>query len=145
MSGSLVIRYMLANYQPILATIPPDRIVAGDLSISTERPCMIIQNVDSDDFRMIKRSGVRALVSDRVQVTTLVDGQRSSTPGSGYMGLHDLMKLIPKACPNARGLINGVDVESIDLEPEGPDLTDESTQLFSRSRDFLVRYYEDRT
>lgn len=144
MSGSLVIRYLLANYAPITAIIPPDQIIAGDLSINTDRPCIIILHIDGDDFRTLKRGG-RSLITDRVQISTLVDGQRSATPGTGYMGLVEIMRLVPKACPNMHGIVNGIDVDSIDLENEGPDLNDESASLFSRSRDFLVRYYEDRT
>ena len=66
----------------------------------------------------------------------------ATSPGSGYLGLTMLMKLLPSAVPYTRGDVNGVSVESVEVEDEGPDLFDPSISLYSRSRDFIVRFWE---
>lgn len=142
MSGVAVVRYLLGHYAPLTAVIPDERIIAGDVTLNTARPCIAVTQVSSSDFRTLSRNGATRLVTERVQVSAIFDSQYATTPGSGYPGLLAAMKLVAKACPNQRAIINGIAVDSISIEEEGPDLFDSALALYSRSRDFFVRYWE---
>ena len=51
-----------------------------------------------------------------------------------------ILALVLAACPNQRGTVNGVDVDSILPDIGGPDLADMATALYSGSRDFMVKW-----
>jgi len=82
------------------------------------------------------------LHTDRVQVSVLVKGPEGSPAGTGYPGVKALLKLVLAACPNTRGVINGVAVDAIICDIEGPDLCEEDTAIYGGSRDFFVRWTE---
>ena len=140
MSGVAVIRYLLANAAAVTAVVPATRIMAGDLPLNTVMPAIQVTQIDSVPFNLLKINDTPKLHTDRVQVSALFKGPEGSPAGAGYPGVRSLLKLVLAACPSQRGAVNGVAVDSITPDTEGPDLQDASTALYSGSRDFLVRW-----
>lgn len=141
MSGVAVIRYLLANNAPVLAVIPAARIIAGDLQLGTVIPAIPVTSIDRvSAFRPVWVNETPKLYDERVQVSPLFYGSKASIPGTGYLGVYQVLKLILAACPSQRGLINGIAVDSIIADIEGPDLHDQDTDLYSKSQDFFVRW-----
>jgi hypothetical protein len=71
------------------------------------------------------------LRTERVQVTVYA---------ANYASQKLLLALVRTACPNTRGTVNGVDVDSILPDGEGPDLFEQETRLYEQSRDFIVKW-----
>ncbi|MEO8101331.1 MAG: hypothetical protein ABI790_02325 [Betaproteobacteria bacterium] len=140
MSGVAVIRYLLANNGPVLAVVPAARIVAGDLPLNTVMPAIAVTHISGVPYNAIRTNETPKLHTDRVQVSALFKGPQGTPSGTGYPGVKALLKLVLAACPSQRGVINGVAVESIQPDTEGPDLSDQATALYSGSRDFIVRF-----
>lgn len=146
MSGVIVIRHLLATNAALIAALgagPPAataRIMAGDLPINTVLPAISIAQVSSMPRNTVKMNEKSVQHTDRVQVSVLVKATQASPPGSGYPGVRALLKLVLAACPHTHGMVNGIEVDSILPDIEGPDLSDEAVEFYSGSRDFIVRY-----
>lgn len=140
MSGVTVIRYLLANNSPVLAVIPATRILAGTLSLKTVLPAISVTQISSVPFNTLRTNEANKLHTDRVQVTWLFKGPQGSPAGSGYPGVRAMSRLVLAACPSQRGTVNGIAVDSIVPESEGPDLSDDAEALYSCSRDFTVKW-----
>lgn len=140
MSGVKVIRYILANDAPVVAVVPVSRIMAGDLPINTTLPAIMIEQISSIPRLTLRMTEPNRMHTDRVQVSAVVKGPQGNPQGDGYGGVKSLMALILTACPNQRGTVNGVIVDSILPDDEGPDQQDDATAVYSGSRDFLVRW-----
>lgn len=52
-----------------------------------------------------------------------------------------LLEAVLVACPNTRGTLNGIHVDSILPDGEGPDLSDPDAEIYEQSRDFIVRFF----
>ncbi len=140
MSGVAVIRFLLANATAVTAIIPASRIMAGDLPLNTVLPAISITQISSVPTNFIRAQEANKMHSDRVQVSALFKGPEGSPPGTGYPGVRAMMKIILAACPNQRGTVNSVVVDSVMADMEGPDLQDADTALYSCSRDFIVKW-----
>lgn len=146
MSGVAVIRYLLANNAAVVSALgsgPPvatARIMAGDLPLNTIMPAIAITQISSVPRNTVKMNEAKVQHTDRVQVSVLVKGSQGTPAGAGYPGVRSLLKLVLAACPHTHGAVNGIDVDSILPDLEGPDLSDDATALYSGSRDFIVRW-----
>lgn len=140
MSGVAVIRALLAASTPVTNVIPAARIIAGDLPLNIVMPAIAVTQIDSIPHNFVNVNAANKMHSDRVQVSALFKGPQGSPAGTGYPGVKAMMKLVLAACPNQRGTVNGVAVDSISPDSEGPDLSDDATALYSCSRDFFVRW-----
>lgn len=140
MSGVAVIRYLLANAQAVANIVPAARIMAGDLPLNTVMPAIAVTQISSVPYNLLRTNETNKLHTDRVQVSVLFKGSEGSPPGTGYSGVREMMKLVLAACPSQRGTVDGIAVDSIVPDLEGPDLQDEATALYSSSRDFFVKW-----
>ena len=140
MSGVAVIRYLLANASAVTAVVPAARIMAGDLPLNTVMPAISIVQISSVPRNTVKMGEASVQHTERVQVSVLFKGPQGSPAGAGYPGVRSLLKLVLAACPHTRGTVNGISVDSIVPDLEGPDLSDYATALYSGSRDFFVRW-----
>lgn len=140
MSGVAVIRYLLANNAPVVAVIPAAQIMAGDLPLGTPLPAISVTQVSSMPARLIRNSESIKQHTDRVQTSVQFKGLQGSPAGTGYPGLKAAMQLVLAACPGQRGVINGVTVDSITADIEGPDMYDAVDAVHASSRDFIVKY-----
>lgn len=133
MSGTAVVRYLLANNAPIIALVPAARIVYGELALNTVLPAIEVRQISGSPRNTLAMSESGTLHSDRVQVTCLA---------KTWAAKEALMALLLAACPNQRGTVNSVVVDSIIRDNEGPDLSDPATSIYAKSRDFMVRWKE---
>lgn len=140
MSGVAVIRYLLANHASVQITIPANRIMAGVLPLNTAMPALVVSQISSMPFNLLRINESNKLHSDRVQVTALFKDSNGTPAGAGYPGLKTMLKLVLAACLSQRGTVNGVRVDSITPDIEGPDFYDDVAQLHSCSRDFIVKW-----
>lgn len=140
MSGVAVIRYLLANNQAVLAVVPAPKIMAGDMPLNAVLPVITVMQISSVPRNTVKMNEARVQHTDRVQVSVLLKGSDGDPAGAGYPGVRSLLKLVLAACPHTHGTVNGIDVDSILPDVEGPDLSDDATALVSGSRDFIVRW-----
>lgn len=138
MSGVAVIRYLLANAAAITAKVPAARIMAGDLPLGISFPAIGITQISSMPYVPVGVNG--NLHTDRVQVTVFDKGPHGNPAGDGYPGVKTILALLLAACPNQHDTVNGISVDSIIPDIEGPDLADLETDLYSGSRDFLVKW-----
>lgn len=142
MSGIAVIRYLLAHDAPLNAVIPAARIMAGDVDLKTTLPAIGIRQVSSIRRNTISMNEPRTLVTERVQVSVYVKAYEQG--GADYSGLETALRLVRQACPNQHGTVNGIDVDSILPDSEGPDLPGDETAILQRSQDLFVRWSEAR-
>lgn len=140
MSGVIVVRALLVGAAPVLAVVPATRIMAGDLPQGTVLPAIAITQISSVPRNTVKMNENHVQHTDRIQVTALIKGPQATPAGTGYPGVRSLLKLILAAVPHRRGTIQGIDVDSILPDVEGPDLSDDAAGLYSGSRDFIVRW-----
>jgi hypothetical protein len=133
---------LLANAAAITAVVPATRIMAGDLPLNTVLPAIAVTEISSVPLNMIRVNESPKMHTERVQVSVLCKASeiKPPPPGTGYPGVKALLKLVLAACPSQRGTVNGVAVDSIVPDTEGPDLSDDATALYSQSRDFIVKY-----
>jgi hypothetical protein len=141
-SGVAVIRGLLAANAALIAAVPATKIVAGDLPLGTDMPAIHITSIDAVRRNTVSMSEAKTLVTERVQVTVMVG--RSANAGGDYPGLVSTLALVRRACPNTRGVVNGVTVDSVLPDTEGPDIALDDVGIVSRSQDFIVRWVETR-
>lgn len=140
MSGVAAVWYLLKTNPAVLAVVPVGRIMAGDLPLNSVMPAISVNQISSVPRNPVDMTGANVLHTDRVQVSVLFKGPQGTPTGTGYPGVRSLLRLVLAACPNTHGTVNGVNVDSILPDIEGPDLSDEATALYSGSRDFIVRW-----
>lgn len=125
-----VVRYLLANDAALLAVVPADRIMAGSLTQELGLPAVSIKHVSALRGKDVAL-GASRLRTARVQVTVVA---------KSYDQQKDVLRLVIAALPHTRGLIAGVDVDSIIPALEGPDLEDVATGLYMQSYDVMVTH-----
>ena len=140
MSGVAVVRYLLANNSPVTNIVPAAAIMAGDIPLATVLPAISVKQISGVPLNFTRINGAHRLHTDRVQVSVLVKGPRGTPAGLGYPGMRALLALVLAACPSQRGTVNGITVDSIVPDLEGPDLYDDTDIVHQGSRDFLVRW-----
>jgi hypothetical protein len=133
MSGSAVIWYFLKTDAAVLAQVPEDRIKCGDLPVGITLPAISVMEISGNRRRTVAMRKTVELNYDRVQVTVLA---------KTYPAAKALLKLVLAACPNTRGTVNTIAVDSILPDSEGPDQSDSAAQIFAGSRDFMVKWHE---
>lgn len=130
MSGTYIVRALLADSPLLTATVPGIRIMAGDLPLGITRPAIGIRGIDDVPYQTISAAASR-LITERVQVTVEADDYESMLAVYG---------LLPAAFPDTYGRVNGYNVVSIALDSGGPDIPDIDSSLYSKSRDVIVRW-----
>jgi len=126
------IRALLVGAATVVARVPEDQIMAGDVPIGTPMPAVSIKEIVSVPVGAIDGQADRSVVVTRVQVMVMA---------KAYPEVKPLRDLVRQACNFQRGLIAGVDVVSIERDTVGPDLQDDAGNYF-QSIDFKVTHYE---
>lgn len=134
MSGVSVVWYILKSNTALISAVPEERIKSGVLPLKTVLPAISVASVDGfDAFQPVDMPGTARMLIERVQVTVLA---------KTYPSKNSIMDLVRKALPLSRGTINSILVDSILPDSLGPDLDDPETQIYTLSRDFIVRWHE---
>lgn len=130
MSDVKAIRHLLANNATLIAQVPAARIIGGVLQQGTALPAISVTHVSTVRQQMVAAPS-RVCIA-RVQVTVMA---------ASYATQKSVMALVRAALPRSRGTVNGVAVDSIIADVEGPDFTDEAG-IYIGSIDYRVTYTE---
>ena len=130
MSDVKAVRYLLANSATLIAQVPAARIIGGVLPQGMALPAISVMHVSTVRPSFVAASAGMNIA--RVQVTIFA---------ATYATQKSIMALIRAALPRSRGSVNGVAVESIIPDTEGPDATDDAG-LYIGSIDYRVTYTE---
>lgn len=131
MSGTAIIRYLLANNAPLTEIVPSSKIMAGVIPLNAALPAISIRQISGIEHKLIKRNGTQT-ATDRVQVTV---------NATTYPQQKQILKLIRSALPATRGTVNTFSVDSITPDIDGPDLYSEDPVIYEQSIDYIVRFY----
>lgn len=129
MSGVKVIRYLLANNAPLVAVVPTTKISTGELPQGIALPAIEVNSISTNWASEISAQSKYA--SSRVQVTILA---------TSYPQQKSIMELVRTAIPRTGGTINGVNVDCILRDQEGPDFRDDDIGSFMQVQDYFVKY-----
>lgn len=132
MSDVKAVRYLLANNAGLVAVVPAARIMAGILPQSTVAPAIGVTHVSTLRRQMVADTAAH-LCTSRVQVTVVA---------ATYVSQKSVLALVRAALPRSRGTVNGVAVDSIVADIEGPDFGDPDAGLCMGSHDFIVTFTE---
>lgn len=135
MNDVKAIRHLLANNAALLSVVPAALIVSGVIPLDSVLPAVCVNHISSFERNTVAMSESAAMATARVQVTV---------QAKTYAEQKSVLDLVRRALPNTRGIVNGVDVDSILPDVEGPDLRDDIAEIFMQSRDFIVKFLEQR-
>lgn len=130
-SAVAAIYYLLANNDALTAIVAEDSITAGVIPLGTSLPCIGIQEISVIEHNTVSLVQNKKFATARIQVTVLA---------ATYPQKNTILELARKALPNSRGTINGVDVDSILPDIDGPDFQNVAATIFMQGKDFLVRF-----
>lgn len=128
------VNYLLSNAAAVTAHVPAARIYTGVLAQDTVLPAILVRQVSGTEDRDVEM-GAGRLHRARVQVTVYTDGD------DGYTLKKTILQAARDACVATKGTVNGVFIESIHPDGEGPDLDDPGKPLFEQSRDLIVAWH----
>ncbi len=135
MSDVKAVRYLLAHDSALLAAVPEAKIMAGAIPLGTELPAICVNHISTMERNTVSMTDAGVMATARVQVTV---------QAKTYPDQKAILDLVRKALPNMRGSVNGVAVDSILPDIVGPDLRDDEAVIFMQSRDFIVKFVEQR-
>lgn len=131
MSAVKAVRYLLANNSGLTAAVTVDQIMAGPLPQSAAMPAVSVMHVSTVRRNTVQGGEASQFCTSRVQV---------SAKAASYPQLRQVMDLVLAALPRSRGTANGVKVDAVLPETEGPDMSDEESGIFFGSHDFIVTW-----
>jgi len=130
MSGTAIVRYLLANDASLIAAVPAVKIMAGVIPLNTVLPAISVMQVSGVPRNTVAMaSGATVLVTDRVQITVMA---------STYPSQKSILALVRSALPVSRGTVNGFTVDSILPDSDGPDFFDAGLTIHMQSMDVMV-------
>lgn len=138
MSGVTVLGYLMANDATLTAQVDADNIFGGAVPLETIMPAIGILSISGVPRNTVAMTGTK-MRTERVQVTPMAGPDQS---GGAYPFVKSVMPLIRRACANRSGTVNGIVVDSILPDIEGPDLEDPATGICQASQDFIVKWFE---
>jgi hypothetical protein len=132
MSDVKAVRYLLKTNTELIAVVPAAKIMAGILPQATAAPAIGITHVSTMRQQFVAETSAH-LCTSRVQVTVIA---------ADYPTQKSILALVRAALPRSRGTVNGVAVDSIVADIEGPDFGDPDAGLCMGSHDFIVTFTE---
>jgi len=133
MSGTAIIRSLLAAHTPVTGLVPVNKIIAGTVAQGTVLPAISVRSVSANEQWTTANNLSVKMVRERIQVTV-------------YGRTFVEMERILKACALGRGVYTGTvatfKVRSIIREAVGPYIEATDDNIHEQSRDFMVTFIE---
>ncbi len=126
-----VIRHLLVSHAPLVAVVAAAKIVAGTVPAGTAMPAIGITHVSGNWWRKV--AGQSGYCVARTQVTVMA---------ANYPQQKQIMALVRAAVQPTRGVVAGVNVDSIHREPDGPDFSNDDASICMQCQDFMVTFNE---
>jgi len=135
-SGPAIIRHLIAHDAAMLTLLSQmessaANVIVGKKKAGAALPVIAIRLVSGTELNTLAMNEGKRLRTQRVQV--MVHGKTARQ-------VLQLLEAVLVACPNTRGTLNGIKVDSILPDGEGPDFSDPDAEVFEQSRDFIVRW-----
>ncbi len=130
MSDVKVVSYLLANNAGLIAVVPAAQILTGVIPQGTALPALCVTHVSNPRAQLIAGPG---LCVARVQITV---------QAASYAQQKQVLGLVRAALPRTHAVVNGVKVQSLVHDMEGPDFRDDQAGIFQGSQDVIVTYNE---
>lgn len=131
MSGTAIVRYLLAHNSGLIAQVPAAKIFGGDVPIKTVLPAISVKTISSNKRLTVAMNESAYLTTERVQVTVLT---------KDYASGKSILRLVDTALPNTRGTVNSFNCDSLLPDMQGPDLFDSDAIVYEQSRDFIIKF-----
>lgn len=128
MNGVFAVRYLLAHKSELTARVPADHIFYGVADVGDNLPAIVLTQISGVEWLSVSMSAPGPK-RERVQVTVFA---------ATYLAKKEILALVGDALPLSRGTVDGINVDSITPDGEGPDLDDPSLPLFTQSQDYIV-------
>lgn len=132
MSDVKVVCHLLKNNAPLIAVVPAAKIMAGRIPQNTALPAIGVMHVSTVRRHPVAGTATE-LCTSRVQITV---------HAATYPTQKSILVLIRAALPRTRGTVNGVVVDSLMHELDGPDMSDDEAGIFEESVDYVVKFIE---
>lgn len=123
--------HLLSTNATLIAQVPAARITAGVIQQGTTLPAIGVNHIST--VREQSVSGPTGICRSRIQVTVHADT---------YPKQRSILALVRAALPRSRGTVNGVAIDSIVTDTEGPDARNDAAGIYQGSQDFLVVFTE---
>ena len=133
MSPCAAVFYLLSHDPVLTATVPASRISSGIVPLRRQLPCIGIWQISEFKRTTIADNESASMRRARIQVTVIAES---------YSQKSQIFALIKTALANVRGNYNGVDVDSIVMDIDGPDIDFPEIPVYFQSIDFIVKYLE---
>jgi hypothetical protein len=134
MSGSAIVRSLLANMPALTSLVPAARIFSGQVPQQTALPSISVRPISSTEkAQPMARNLSKKMVEERIQVTvwakSFIEMERILKAASLGPGVHT-------------GTVVGFRVNSILPWYIGPYLGPDGDEIHEQSRDFMVTFVE---
>jgi hypothetical protein len=132
MSDVKAIKHLLHSDAALVAVVPAAKIKSGLITQGTTLPAISVSHVST-----IRRHAVASTSSEfctsRVQITVMA---------KSYPEQKSILALIRAALPRTRGSVNGVIVDSLLKDIDGPDFREDDAEIYMQSLDYIITYSE---
>jgi hypothetical protein len=128
-SGSSIVRFLLANNAGVVAAVPASRIKVGYIRQGAALPAISVKKISGDQENTLAMGASTYMVSQRIQVTLAVQHG---------VAVADIWALIRAALTPTGATVNGFAVLAILPDSEGPDIEDRQSITDTSSVDYMV-------
>jgi hypothetical protein len=132
MSDVKAIKHLLHSDAALVAVVPVAKIKSGPIAQGTTLPAISVSHVST-----IRRHAIASTSSEfctsRVQITVMA---------KSYPEQKSILALIRAALPRTRGSVNGVIVDSLLKDIDGPDFREDDAEIYMQSVDYIITYSE---
>ena len=132
MADIKVVCHLLINNAPLIAVVPAAKIYSGVIPQGTPLPAISISHVST-----VRRHPVAGTATELCTARVQVTAQAAS-----YTQQKSVLALVRGALPRTRGTVNGIVVDSLMHEIDGPDFRDDDAGIFMGSVDYIVKFIE---
>lgn len=132
MSDVKVIQYLLSHNTALNNVVPAANIMGGKVTQGTPLPTIGIKHV----------SGTRRKTADGAAIKYCWGRVQITVNAEDYPQQKDVLKLVRAALPTTRGVVAGVNVDSVTHELDGPDFSDGDSGVYMESIDYVVAFNE---
>ncbi len=122
--------YLLTHNSNLLAAVPLAKISPGVIPGGTTLPAIAISHVSTVRKQMLSAPASEFFAS-RIQVTVMA---------SSYSNLQAVIELVRAALPRTNGAVDGVAVDSLLHEMDGPDFRDDDVGAYLATIDYVVMF-----
>lgn len=135
MDGAHAVRAALLGDAALLALVPANAIVIGDIPLRIGPPAIGIGLPSSSDLNLIKPAAMR-FVTERTRATVVA---------ATYESLVAILKALRHAAADRLDVVVvGISGVTIHTAGQGPMIQNPDSGVCQRSQDFMVRYTETR-